>query len=324
MPQVDLETLVCGGDRKIACESLIEDQQNPPPDKPDPPEVPPDFPTESFHEEDELDWADRNAIYFDERKDSHKVKSNPSSNSISNPNPNRNSNSNSNSSSQRFSLKFTSNASIIGLPKPHKPTFVNSKSRRHGRPPRPRFFPKKPSRSGKSLTFTEPSSPKVSCIGRVRSNKGRNRRSRSGRRSTEINSKPENKTGFWSSCFNAILQSFSCPKNGSGVDIDEHKRPNDNDSASPSPPRWSFAEREQKISMSAPLGDPPGLGGMKRFASGRKSESWGSSDFDLEESVVESDAPDHEQNSIWHRRGVGPPKKIDSLHDWESDGPASV
>ncbi|XP_043701985.1 uncharacterized protein LOC122652341 [Telopea speciosissima] len=313
MPQVDLETLVCGGDRKIECKSLIGDLQQPQLDKLDPLEAPSDFPVESFQlrEEDELEWFDRNAFYFNERKDSQKGNSNP--NSISNHNP-------TNSTSQRFSLNFTSNTSIIG-PKPQKSSYLNSKSRRHGRPPRPRFFPKKPSRSGKSITVTEPSSPKVSCIGRVRSNRSKNRRCPSGRRPTEVKSKPENKTGFWN-CLKAILQ-FSCGNNGSGVDIDESRRPKD--SPSNSPPRWSFAEREQKIPASAPLGDPPGLGGMKRFASGRKSESWARSDLDSDEdSVVESDATDHQQHSIWRRRAVDPPKKIDSLRDWECEGPASV
>ncbi|XP_042510974.1 uncharacterized protein LOC122086290 [Macadamia integrifolia] len=330
MPQGDLETLVCGVDRKVACESLVGDHHSPP-DKPDlSEEAPPDFPAESFQisKEEELDWFDRNALY--ERKESHKGNSNPNSNSNSNSHshthshPISNHSLNPNPSSQRFSLNFTPNTSIIGLPKPQKSCILSSKSRRSSRPPRPPFFPKRPSRSGKSLTVAEPSSPKVSCIGRVKSIKDKSLRSASARRPTEAvtiaktsKSKQEKKTGFWANLM-AILRS-SC-RDGSSVAVEG--RPMESPSLA-SVPRWSFAERERKIPASMPLGEPTGLDGMKRFSSGRRSESWAVSDFDFEDSlpavVVDSDA-----HSIWRRREVDPPKKIDCVRDWECEGPASV
>ncbi|XP_043707064.1 uncharacterized protein LOC122656552 [Telopea speciosissima] len=313
MPQVDLETFVCGGDRKITCESLVGDHHSQP-DKPDSPEeeAPPDFPAESFQilKEEELEWFNRNALY--ERKESQKGNSNP--------NPNPNPISISNQSSQRFSLNLTSNKSIIGLPKPQKSCFLISKSRRTGPPPRAPFFPKKPSRSGKSLTVTEPSSPKVSCIGRVKSKKDKNRRCASGRQPTEgttakaSKSKPGKKTGFWANLMGVLPP--SC-RDGSSVAIEGP--PNESPKLA-SVPRRSFTERERKIPASLPLGEPTGLDGMKRFTSGRRSESW-ISDFDLAESVV---VVDSDVNSIWRRRDVDPPKKIDCVRDWECEGPASV
>ncbi|KAJ4972329.1 hypothetical protein NE237_005428 [Protea cynaroides] len=289
MPPVDLETLVCGGDRKIACEIVIGDHHSPP-DKPDHPEPPPDFPGESFQlrKVEELDWFDRNALY--ERKESHKGNANPSNNS------------NSISTSQR--------------------------SRRGCRPARAPFFFKKPSRVEKSLAETEPSSPKVSCIGRIRSKKDKNRRCPSSRRPTETtpaeadtsNSKPEKKTGFWVNLKSIIL---NC-QNGQAVDIEEP--PKDSPSLA-TLPRWSFAERAPKIPANEPSGEPTGLGEMKRFTSGRRSETWANGiDLDSEDPVVvvvESDSPERRHN-IFRRRVVDPPKKIDCVRDWQCVGPSSV
>ncbi|KAJ0028375.1 hypothetical protein Pint_36029 [Pistacia integerrima] len=254
MPQVDLETLVsaCAGggscDNKIACETLATDKDdNNKPDNqlPDQPEIPADFPPESFwlSKDAEFDWFDRNAFY--ERKESQKGNSNSTS---LNPNPS--------STSQRFATTLKPKPSIIGLPKPQK-TIVDTKSKRNCKPVNTRWFPK---RSGSTLksdaTLTEPSSPNVSCMGRVRSKRDRRRlkhRQRSTSESGTLKKKPEKreKAGLFSK-FRAIFGSGL--KNGGKVmshDIRERLPPGDVDA----PPRKS-------------------LGGMKRFTSGRRSDAW--------------------------------------------------
>ncbi|CAK7341825.1 unnamed protein product [Dovyalis caffra] len=310
MPQVDLETLVsaCAGgscDRKIACETIAaatttntnNNHSQPPaqPDSPDLAEVPPDFPPESFwlSKDAELDWFSTNAYY--ERKDSTKGSSNSTNlnpNIIPNPNPNP-------SNSQRFSSLHTK-ASIIGLPKTQKSTFVvDAKNRRNCKPGKTRLFPKRSSSTGKSDStgMIEPSSPKVSCMGRVRSKKDRNRRLRKQKqqqqeqRSFQSIGKKEStkkdkkqKTGFFAS-FKAIFRSKSKNKdislksgNGTsfGGSVSESytfKKSMDIRDRLPASDREAPARRS--VGMEPVAGEPVvGLGGMTRFASGRRSESW--------------------------------------------------
>ncbi|KAL5545831.1 hypothetical protein UlMin_005518 [Ulmus minor] len=283
MPQVDLETLVsaCAGgsvDRKIACETLAGEK--PPEDDTDEaePELPADFPPESFwlSKDAEFDWFDRNAFY--ERKDSTKGNSNST-----NLNPNLIPGSNSNS--QRFSKNLKSKAAIIGLPKPQKACFVDAKNRKHCKAGNTRLFPKRSGSVGKSdAPMIEPSSPKVSCMGRVRSKRDRKRRSKKSRsiRASEpvremVKPVERRKTGFFSS-FRAIFG-----RSGSH----EKRRPDTKtrpEEGSVSPPRDSFSRRGRPftaIEIDAPSMDslprrsmesePPGLGSMQRFASGRRS-----------------------------------------------------
>ncbi|XP_010038972.2 uncharacterized protein LOC104427601 [Eucalyptus grandis] len=189
MPQVDLVSACAGGscDRKIACETIAgaEDPASAQPAEggldqlSDRPEIPPDFPPESFwlSKDAEFDWFDRNAFY--ERKESTKASTNSG---------NLNPSSNSNSNSQRFSLNRKSKASIIGLPKPQKSCFVDAKNRKTAaKAANARLFPKRNGSSGGKLnpSLIEPSSPKVSCMGRVRSKRDRNRRLRSRSRAVE-------------------------------------------------------------------------------------------------------------------------------------------
>ncbi|TKY61979.1 hypothetical protein E2542_SST11833 [Spatholobus suberectus] len=279
---LQVETLVsaCAGgssDRKIACETLAGDHTT------DPPEPHPDSPPESFwlSRDEENDWWDRNAVY--ERKESTKANS-----------TNLNPGSNSNSNSQRFSLNFKSKAStIIGLPKPQKTSFVDAKNRRNHKPSNIRLFPKRTVSVGKSQSgIVEPSSPKVSCMGRVRSKRDRNRKLRSSQKSspdTDAKEKPNGngngkKPGFFES-FRAIFRSGRREKpdrktdprgdfNSSGVTKGVN-RSKARDSAS-SVNDASFEETVSRNSVSER--EPPGLGGMMRFASGRRSESWGVGD----------------------------------------------
>lgn len=289
MLQVDLETLVsaCAGgssDRKIACETLADDHNT------DPPVPHPDSPPESFwlSKDEEYEWLDRNAVY--ERKESTKGNSNSNSNSNSinlNPNPNSNSNSN----SQRFSLNFKSKAAIIGLPKPQKTSFVDSKNRRNHKHNSMTLFPKRSASVGKSeSSLVEPSSPKVSCMGKVRSKRDRSRRLRNSRRLSDTDTatvtakeKPARtgrKPGFFES-FRAIFRSGRKEKphrktaheaEGSTVTngVVGHTKARD---STASVNDMSFAESISRNSVSE--SEPPGLGGMMRFASGRRSESWG-------------------------------------------------
>lgn len=284
---LQVETLVsaCAGgstDRKIACETQAGDSAT------DPPEPHPDSPPESFwlSRDEEYDWWDRNAVY--ERKESTKANSNSNSTNL---NP---AGSNSNNNSQRFSLNFKSKAStIIGLPKPQKTSFVDAKNRRHHhKPSNIRLFPKRSVSVGKSESgLVEPSSPKVSCMGRVRSKRDRNRRLRSSQKSShvaEIKQKPNSdikKPGFFES-FRAIFRSGRKGKpdrkadlvhgdlDSSGVTKSvNYTRARDSTSSLNDVSFESIVSRNS-VSES----EPPGLGGMMRFASGRRSESWGVGD----------------------------------------------
>ncbi|XP_056171616.1 uncharacterized protein LOC130139200 [Syzygium oleosum] len=306
MPQVDLETLVsaCAGgscDRKITCETIAgpgnpeaaaaaaaaaaadeEDQGH----RSDRLEVPPDFPPESFwlSKDAEFDWFDRNVFY--ERKESTKASSNSG-----NLNPSSNSN------SQRFSLNRKSKASIIGLPKPQKSCFVDAKNRKAANT---RLFPKRNgSSAGKSNPpLIEPSSPKVSCMGRVRSKKDRNRRLRNRNRSVEpaaAKAKPAGKkrTGLFAS-FRSMFHRGGKSRAGSfergaAAPIPEESPPRRSSARSvTSDIRDRLPAREadalspehlpRRSAAAAADGDAPGLGlglgGMRRFASGRRSDAW--------------------------------------------------
>lgn len=264
-------------DRKIACETL-SDGEKPAEEDSGQPEVPPDFPPESYwlSKDAEFDWFDRNAFF--ERKESTK-----GSNST-NLNPNVNPSSNSNS--QRFSMNFKSKAAIIGLPKPQK-TYVDTKNRKNCKVAKMHLFPKRSGSSGKSdAPMVEPSSPKVSCMGRVRSKRDRKRRmmrKNRHRQSEPVKDKAvpkeRRRMGFLAS-FRAIFRSGG-----------RHKRTYENQSIaadlSESPPRDSVASRSREFSafdIHVPSSDSlarksvesesPSLGDMNRFASGRRSESW--------------------------------------------------
>uniref|UniRef100_A0A803QJR9 Uncharacterized protein n=1 Tax=Cannabis sativa TaxID=3483 RepID=A0A803QJR9_CANSA len=290
MTQVDLETLVsaCAGggggsmDRKIACETLADTAEKPPEQDSGEPEVPPDFPPESFwlSKDAEYDWLDRNVFY--ERKESQKGNSHST-----NLNPNLNPGSNSNS--QRFSMNLKSKAAIIGLPKPQKTHFVEAKNRKNCKAGNARLFPKRSASTGKSDgPMIEPSSPKVSCMGRVRSKRDRKRRWRKNRqRSLKSSSEPavENvkpverrKTGFFAT-FRAIFRTGCREKADDGswrpIPIsDSHS----GDSVSTRNRDFSGVDIDAPSFESHPRRsveiEAPGLGGMNRFASGRRSSSW--------------------------------------------------
>lgn len=269
MPQVETLVSSCAGgsgDGKIACETVADDD-NHQTEEAYWPRGNPDSPPESFwlSKDEEFDWWDRNAVY--ERKESTKG----SNSNSTNLNPTLK------SSSQRISLK--SKAAILGLPKPQKPSFVDAKNRRNHKPGNTRLFPKRSASVGKSeSSVVEPSSPKVSCMGRVRSRRDRNRRLRSRQRSSDSAAAKEKlvrsrsrKPGFFES-FRAIFRSRRRENQVQKADLPPDDSPprksqisqarNSTASVAESIPRNSVSEIE-----------PPGLGGMKRFTSGRRSDA---------------------------------------------------
>ncbi|KAL7247785.1 hypothetical protein ACSBR2_002655 [Camellia fascicularis] len=258
MPQVDLETLVSacagGGDRKIACETFSNDDGKQPPEAEeiDLPEVQPDFPPESFwlSKDAEFDWFDRNAFY--ERKDSTKGNSNSA-----NLNPH------SNSSSQRFSMNLKSKASIIGLPKTQKTSYIDTTKLKNYKPSNIRLFPKRSESVGKSgVPVTEPSSPKVSCMGRVRSKRGRRKSSGppSAAEEKARNVEQRRRTGI----YGRFMGIFRARRRTKPAFETTPPPPVE------SPPRRSMTAKGRDFPVS---GEPPGLGGMTRLASGRRSAS---------------------------------------------------
>lgn len=254
MPQVDLDTLVSicsgGGDCKIACEPLpahaageqpLDDSDDDEEKKPDLPQ-PTDSPPESFwlSRDAEFDWFDRNAFY--ERKDSGKGSNSANLNPNLNPHPN-------NSSSQRFSKNLKAKAKIIGLPKTQKASYVDANRRNcKKKPANARFF------NSNNKALVEPSSPKVSCMGRVRSKRGRKKVRSDDKKAVEKSSRgvERSRTGLYGR-FMAIFRS----KRRTG----------------PPPPVEESAPRRSVEVRSSFRGEPPGLGGMTRFASGRRSAS---------------------------------------------------
>jgi hypothetical protein len=279
---LQVETLVsaCAGgstDRKIACETQADDHKTDPP----PEQSHPDSPPESFYlsRDEENEWLDRNFVY--ERKESTKGNSN-STNLNTNS---RDSNSNSSSNSQRFA-NLKSKTSMIGLPKPQKPSF-DAKNLRNHKPSNIKLFPKRTASVGKS--FVEPSSPKVSCYGRVRSKRGRaSSVTAAAAAAVKEKSVKERKRSFFGS-FRAIFRSGRRNKQDRRNDspaFDSSVTNRNNDSVSYSKPRDSTASLNdvsfvESVRNSVSESEPPGLGGMARFASGRRGESWGVGDSEI-------------------------------------------
>lgn len=246
MPQVDLvSSRVAGGDT----DELTEDRDQP------------DLPPESFwlSKDAEYDWFDRNAFY--DRNDSTKGNSNTNPKNL-------------NSGSQRFSNNvFKSRPSVIGLPKTQKTSYVvdATAKRKAASNMNIRLFPPKRSESIAKSTAAEPSSPKVSCMGRVRSKRGRRCR-KSG---TEAAERPpeivrRRRNGIFGYCCCAdVFRAIRRSKQAVGIVEPQ---------SAESPPRKSRVT--EKAGDGRTAADPPGLGGMARFASGRRSVSWGVDDVD--------------------------------------------
>ncbi|XP_072950825.1 uncharacterized protein [Typha angustifolia] len=300
---MDLETLVCGGcgDGKVACETLIGEA-------PAAAAVPdPDLPAESVQLVigEDIDWTDVNAVY--DRDDSTKGNTNPKSHQ-QHGNPQMRSN------SQRFSGNLKPKAPIIGLPGKIQHSGYLGRSGR--RPASVRIFPKK-AKTGEggrksAVPESEPSSPKVSCIGKVLSERERGQCRRRRRSPETEEEKDEEPSGCWAS----MVAFFRCggrDRGAAAVDSVEE--------SSPSPRSGNTPAKEAAVVAAAALA--PGLGGMKRFTSGRRSASWGGdSDDDDDAHVAKREALDPE--GVLGRRSVGSLEEAQRERDWESEGPASI
>lgn len=270
MPQVDLQNPVsaCSNDGKIDC---ADD---------DPSEndvdiavvnVDPDLPPDSFwlSKDSEYDWFDRTAFYY-ERKDSTKGNS-----TSSNPNINPNSNSN----SQRFSVNLKSKAAIIGLPKTQKTTYVDSR-RRSCKPANVKLFPKRPEPVLKStISMAEPGSPKVSCMGRVRSKRCR-------RRSNSLKMKEKSADKQKAGIYSKVMSMFRSKKGRKKPSRSGSRRVAEEESVVER--RWESASSKGKeipVGGDQTSAEAPSLGAVKRFTSGRRSGSWTDDDFNQTISV---------------------------------------
>lgn len=321
MPQVDFAS-VCAGvtqDRKVACETLAhggDDDSLEVAEEENPPTIPPpDYAPESFwlSKDAELDWLDRNA--FLERKDSGKGSNSANLNPV-----------HITAGSQRYSANLKSKASLIALPKPQKQNYAEVKNRRHCRPSSVRLFPRRSEPGGikPTVALSEPGSPKVSCMGRVRSRKDRSRRGKNRKKITEPGlvrnkSVKERKSGFWKN-FRSIFRSKGNKK------MECNSQPEEEFVSVVRRSSSIKKKRGFNSNNSSGLGDtcssePPGLGAMKRFASGRKSDAWAG---DVEVDGAKSEPLGRGGGPIWRRREVGPPVEVDVDRDWREVGPMSV
>ncbi|XP_058087478.1 uncharacterized protein LOC131234558 [Magnolia sinica] len=301
MPRVDLETLFRGnsGDRRIVCETLFPADQRP--EKRDLPALDPELPAESFRIpiRDEIEWVDRNAFF--ERKRSTKGISNWANwNPISNPK----------SKSQRISSNLKSNSKpsiIIGLPKRRDTGQMCQNFRRSCRPASIRELMK----SAGPGPVTEPASPKVSCIGRVRAkDKARGHR----RRDSSVTLAPagksgKEKVGLWAK-FKAVFRFRQRRRS---------MKSEENPANESSLPVKSFPADVGTIPAMEFAAPAPGLGGLKKFASGHRPASWGG-DVDLDLDFHVADKNDSGKGSLRRRPSLGP---VNCGRDFGDVGPAT-
>lgn len=261
MPQVDLESLVCGvagagsGDRKVSCETVIaggsgdaSPPRMPPPD--------PDFPPESITIPigDEVDFSELNPIY--DRDDSTKGSTNPKSAAgASNPIPAK-----SRSNSTRIAGAPAAATTLFGLPAKIRPAFTRR------RPSQGRILPgKRSGGGGGSGDSEEPRSPKVSCIGKVLSD-----RERCGRR---------RRRRWWRGVVAVLRCDGGCAcRRGGG------------------------AGKKTALEDDEDGEDMPGIAAMRRFKSGRRAASWG--EEALAAAAEEEEKDERHETEQWARRLV--------------------
>ncbi|KAM3333930.1 hypothetical protein ACQJBY_028789 [Aegilops geniculata] len=243
MPQVDLESLVCGGagagagDRKVSCETVIAGSDSgdgaSPPRRVPPPPPPPDhdFPPESITIRigDDAAFSELNPIY--ERDDSTKGSTNPKSSAAGggacNPVPLK-----ARSNSTRIAgAPAAGTATFFGLPARIRPAFTRRQ------PSQGRILPDK--RSGG--TGEEPRSPKVSCIGKVLSD-----RERCGRR---------RQRRWWRGVAAVFRCGGGCASRGVGGGAGKKMALEESE----------YDEEEKEASVAA----------MRKFKSGRRAATWG-------------------------------------------------
>ncbi|KAG0480634.1 hypothetical protein HPP92_011224 [Vanilla planifolia] len=282
MPRVELDSVLCGGEGKIACETVSTGAG------PALPEEDPNMPAESFQVRigEDIDWIDFHALY--DREDSTKGSTNPKSHHT------KNTQQHPPSSSQRFSGNMKSKVPIIALPnKVRHPSLLSHSARRQASG---RIFPKKKSASdGKSAgAVPEPGSPQVSCFGKVLSNRERERNQRRGGASAEgkVDIGKRSAGGrFWGGLAALLL----CGRPAKREFVEEDMRHGLSKVRDIKGRSSSSAEEQQNAVV-----PPMGLEAMKRFSSVRRSLSWGreeDGDFDRfvsrSEPLERDGMPDH-------------------------------
>lgn len=262
MPQVDLETLLCGGDVKIACETMIGGENLVV-------EEDPDMPAESFQIRigDEIDWADINAVY--ERDDSTKGNTNPKSQHGNQKQQQPLSN------SQRYSGTLKPKAPIIALPnKMQHSSYLGVSARRL---PNGRMFSKKKRNDAglkSAVPPPEPGSPKVSCFGKVLSDGDRHKirhQHHQPQSAPSIAPHAERRkqgSGGWLSRLAVI---FLCGRPASRLHESEEEASTPPEKTEP----WLDRLSSAAATAGVPIVTPAGLGDMRRFSSGRRPASWG-------------------------------------------------
>lgn len=270
MPQVYLETdggggLVdgggglIGGEGNVSCETLTQTDPDP--------NLPPECISISIQNY----LADVSAALTYDSYDSTRESTNPKSQSH-NPKPAAAPNLVRSSSQRYASTNIMANGPIIGLPNKIKHvTFITSRQR----PPQTssRIFPKKKppkaAAGGKSaVPEHEPSSPKVSCIGKI-----------SDREREKCRLAHRQQSARFPRCWFGLQGLFSCGGGGGkgrGIEAIAKK---DGVGA-----RGNILEMERNIPSDEEEDDVEvesngavlaGLGGMRRFASARRAASWG-------------------------------------------------
>ncbi|XP_008787717.1 uncharacterized protein LOC103705685 [Phoenix dactylifera] len=301
---------VCGGggEGKVACETLADGGGRPEAAATEDPTLP----AESIRVRigDEIDWTDLNVVY--DRDDSTKGNTNPKAQHSSGKPPRSN--------SQRFSGNLKTKAPILGLPNKLQHSGYLGRSAR--RPANGRIFPKKkpPGGGGRksAVPEEEPGSPKVSCFGKVLSERERERCRQQCRQSTAgaAEEREEKNSGCWASLAAVFRCSGGVERAATVESVEE---------SSASPPSGGGPAKGRGLSPPDMAAPPPGLGGMRRFSSGRRPGSW-SGDLDLEADgvghVAWSGPLDRE--GTWARRSVGSLEDAERDRDWESEGSASV
>ncbi|THU46201.1 hypothetical protein C4D60_Mb09t02450 [Musa balbisiana] len=256
MPQVkDLEALVCGGgETKVACETQIGA---------DDPDLPPESIVVRIGSGRELFWAEVGGAAVYERDDSTKGNTNPKAQAQQ---QHANPASRPRSNSQRFSGGLQAKPPIIGIPGKiqHHSGYLGRSGRRPANAP---IFPKKPPRPDRgggerksALPDEEPGSPKVSCIGKVLSERERerDRYRRQCRGSPEQEEEAATPSGCWAMFFCGGAKQRRRSAASETVPVD-------------SPAKAAVDRR----TAAEPRLAAPGLGSMMRFSSGRRPASWG-------------------------------------------------
>lgn len=224
------------------------------------------MPVESFRVRigEEIDWADINAVYV--RDDSTKGNTNPKSQHANQKQQQQQQQQPSNS--QRFSGNLKPKAPIIALPNKMQ---LGTTARR---PPNARMANKK-KRSGfgrkSAVPPPEPGSPKVSCFGKVLLDGDRDRsQHRRPDSATSSAADGEGRQLRSSGCLTWLARIFLC-----GRPVFRERE----DDESSAPPEkivpWSVRVSSAAAVEGAPEAEPPGLGAMRRFSSGRRPQSWG-------------------------------------------------